>query len=147
MYQVSSLSTDHGGEAVSHSFLKRHQTLLYAVWFIVCAPGSLSAQSAGQSKFTIQGPAEQSGASIVRDALNRPCLDTEAVARPHVVNPDILDHVVSVKNNCSRTISVKICYYQTDRCKEFNIQGYRRVDTILGTMGKVAVFRYSLSQK
>lgn len=84
---------------------------------------------------------------IVRDALNRPCLDVEAAARPHVVNRDIMDHVVSVKNNCPRMINVKACYYGSDHCKEFKVQGYQRIDTILGTMAKVTTFRYSLIQK
>ncbi|MGY4330315.1 hypothetical protein ACVWWG_004732 [Bradyrhizobium sp. LB7.2] len=99
------------------------------------------------NKFMIQGPAEQSDLLIIRDALNRPCLDVEAIARAHVVNPDMFDHVVSVKNNCSRMIKVKVCYFQTDHCKAFSLQGFQRVDTVLGTMAKVMAFRYSLFQR
>ncbi|MFK4385537.1 coproporphyrinogen III oxidase [Bradyrhizobium sp. USDA 223] len=54
---------------------------------------------------------------------------------------------MSVKNKCARAIKVKLCYFQTDRCKEFNIHAYERVDSILGTMTKVTSFRYSLVQK
>lgn len=98
-------------------------------------------------KLTMQGQAEQSGTSIVRDPLGRPCLDVEAAARTEAVNPDLLDHVVSVKNNCSRLIKVKVCYLNSDRCNSFDLLAYKRVDTILGTMNKIAVFRYSLFQK
>lgn len=101
----------------------------------------------GQLRSVHQGPAESSSSPVIRDALNRPCLDVDAIARAHLVNKDMLDHVVSVKNNCARVIKVKICYYDGDRCKDFSIQGYQRIDTILGTMMKVGTFRYSLSQK
>ncbi|MGY3363864.1 hypothetical protein ACVWZL_000989 [Bradyrhizobium sp. GM2.4] len=103
--------------------------------------------NANSSKFQIQGPAEDTGAKIIRDGLNRPCLDIEAIARSHVVNPNMIDHVVSVKNNCSRMIKVKVCYLHSDHCKEFDLHGYKRIDTILGTMANVTSFRYSLFQK
>lgn len=99
------------------------------------------------SKFMMQGQAEQSSSSIIRDALGKPCLDLEAAARPQVVNPDMIDHVVSIKNNCPRTIRVKACYYGSDRCNEVTVSGYKRVDTILGTMRSVNFFRYSIHQK
>lgn len=99
------------------------------------------------SKLTMQGPAEQIGTSIIRDALGRPCLDAEAAARAHVVNPDLKDHVVSLKNNCPRLIKVKVCYYNSDHCQEMVLQGYRRSDIILGSMRGVDRFRYSLTQK
>ena len=98
-------------------------------------------------KFTLQGPAEQSSGVVVRDALGRPCLDTEAAARAHVVNPNVLDHVVSVKNNCPKIIKAKICYFQSDRCVEISVPSYGRSDAVLGTMTGVRTFRYSLYQK
>lgn len=88
-----------------------------------------------------------SGGRIIRDASNRPCLDVEAAARPHIVNPDVLDHVVSVKNNCPKSIKVKVCYYGSERCNALVVDGYKRVDTILGTMTKIAIFRYSITQQ
>jgi len=99
-----------------------------------------------QTKFTSLGPAEHSNLPVVRDALGRPCLDVEATSRPHVVNRDMIDHIVSVNNKCNRSIQVKVCYFQTDNCKEFRIQNYGRVDSILGTMNKSSLFRYSVFQ-
>jgi|SRR5665213_3588668 len=98
-------------------------------------------------RLTMQGPAEQSNSTIIRDALNRPCLDVEAAARAHIVNPEMVDHVVSVKNNCARLIKVKVCYFNAYKCNEFSLQGYSRVDTVLGTMAGVKTFRYSLFQR
>lgn len=100
------------------------------------------------SSLTMQGPAEQSGVRPIRDALGRPCLDIEAAARSHVVNPNVVDHVISLKNGCSRNIKVKVCYYHSDQCKESEVQGYKRVDTILGTMTKASsIFRYTVFQR
>ncbi|MBW5438820.1 hypothetical protein FXB41_29885 [Bradyrhizobium canariense] len=116
---------------------------------LLLALAPASAQTGGQSasRLTIQGPGEQSGTAVVRDALGRPCLDIEAAARAHVVNHDIVDHVVSVKNNCTKTVKVKVCYLNADKCNAFDVQGYKRVDTVLGTMTKITAFRYSVFQK
>ena len=98
-------------------------------------------------KATLQAPPEQSGVNIIRDPLNRPCLEYEAIARPHVVNPTVFDHLVSVKNNCPRQIKVKICYYGSEKCNEIRVAGYARQDAILGTMTGVRYFRYVLSRQ
>lgn len=120
-----------------------------AVILAAAAPSSCSqAQSqadGSRPSFTLQGAAEP-GPSIVRDALNRPCLDIEAAARGHVANTSVVDHVVSIKNNCSRLIKTKICYFRSESCKEFDLQPYKRVDTILGTTTSL-YFRYSVFQK
>lgn len=127
-----------------------------ACYFLVAVmataePSSLAraqtATTTPSASITLQGPADQAGASVVRDALGRPCLDVEAAARAHTVNPDMLDHVVSLKNNCPRIIRVKVCYFNSDRCNDVVVQGYKRVDTILGTMRGVKFFRYSMIQK
>ncbi|WP_375161702.1 hypothetical protein [Bradyrhizobium sp. RDT46] len=96
--------------------------------------------------FTMQGSADTSDSPVIRDAANRPCLNVEAAAKGHNSNGELMDHIVSVKNNCSRMIRIKICYYRSDHCKEATVYGYQRVDTILGMM-KMSTFRYSLSQK
>jgi len=98
-------------------------------------------------RLTLQDRFDQSGTGVVRDALGRPCLDVEAVARPEVVNPDMLDHVVSLKNNCPKFIRAKVCYFNSDRCRDLEVQAYKRVDTILGSMRGVSFFRYSIVQK
>lgn len=107
------------------------------------ANGQSSRAAAG---LTLQGPAEPTG-TVIKDALGRPCLDVEAVARPEVVNHEMLDHVVSIKNNCVRTVKVKLCYYNSQDCKQFDVQGYKRIDTILGTMKGINFFRYALYQR
>lgn len=101
-----------------------------------------------QSRFRLQGPADQSGSSVViKDALNRPCLDVEAASRAHVVNRALFDHVVSINNKCARIIHVKVCYSGTENCKSLQVGSYHREDVLLGVMANVGAFAYSISQK
>lgn len=95
----------------------------------------------------MQGPLDQTGAGIVRDAVGRPCLDVEAAARRQSINPQMLDHVVSIKNNCPKVIKAKVCYFNSERCNDVELRPYGRADTILGTMNGISFFRFSLSQK
>ncbi|SCB26928.1 hypothetical protein GA0061098_1004208 [Bradyrhizobium shewense] len=110
------------------------------------ANGTFGQSGPSMSRLTLQGPAEQAG-KVVKDALGRPCLDIEAAAVPHAVDPKILDHVVSLKNNCPRLIKTKVCYFGSQTCNEVALQGYKRVDTILGSMRGITAFRYSIEQK
>ncbi|WFU39457.1 hypothetical protein QA640_34625 [Bradyrhizobium sp. CB82] len=120
-----------------------------AIYFAFLPLLAAQAQTTGQSssRLTLQGPAEQSDKPVVRDALGRPCLDVEAAARVHVVNPTLVDHVVSLKNSCPRSISVKVCYLNSDKCNAFDVAPYKRVDTILGTISGIKNFKYVLLQK
>jgi hypothetical protein len=107
---------------------------------------SVLAQTPGGS-IKMQGPAEQVAGPIPKDAIGRPCLDIEAAARAQTVNRDMVDHVVSIKNNCSRSIQAKVCYANADRCNQVNLPAYKRSDTILGTMKSINYFRYTVTQK
>ncbi|MGY4344976.1 hypothetical protein ACVWXM_001440 [Bradyrhizobium sp. GM7.3] len=95
----------------------------------------------------MQGGADPFSGPIIRDALGKPCLDVEAAARSHATNKDVVDHVVSVKNNCPRLIKVNVCYFNSQHCNALDLQGYKRIDTILGTMTNIRIFRYSITQK
>lgn len=115
---------------------------------LVTSGSEIQAQSSStQSRMTIQGGPEQLGTSTKKDAVGKPCLDVEAAARPETVNPAMLDHVISIKNNCPKLIKVKACYFNSDRCNEIIVAPYKRVDTILGTMRGVGYFRYSILEK
>jgi len=106
-----------------------------------------AAQAQSPSRLTMQRSAEQPDKPVVRDALGRPCLDVEAAARVHVVNPAVVDHVVSLKNSCPRSISVKVCYLNSGQCNSLDVAPYKRIDTILGTMSGTKNFRYVVLQK
>lgn len=126
-------------------FLRRRFLFALAVSIMAGIPSAQSNQAG--SGLTMQGPAERSSASIIRDALGRPCLDIEAAARKETINPQILDHVISFKNNCPRIIHAKACYSNSDHCKNLVIPPYKRIDAILGSMRGVNFFRYTIEQK
>lgn len=116
-----------------------------AILVLLLFAAPLAAQT--QSRLTMQGPAEKSALPMPKDALGRPCLDVEAAAKRRVVNPEMIDHVVSVKNICPRLIKVKICYIDSTHCNEEDLQAYKRVDSILGTMKSISFFKYTITQR
>ena len=142
MFQEFISKTERGADMKT----SRSRPLLMAVLFFAAFESS-DAEEAHTVRAIPQGPAEQTAAPISRDAFNRPCLQIEGIARPHVVNPSILDHVVSVKNNCPKRVNVKVCYFDTDRCKPLAIGAYGREDTILGTLSGIKYFRYSVIEQ
>lgn len=89
------------------------------------------------------GPEQGSNDGIPRDALGRPCLDVEAAARKRFGGSDMMDHVVSIKNNCPKLIKIKLCYYKSESCLPVELQAYKRVDSILGSSRGSNFFRYS----
>lgn len=107
---------------------------------------SQTVSGTAKPRLMIQGPAEQSQSSVIRDALGRPCLDIEAASRAHTVNRQLFDHVISIKNQCPKLVKVKVCYFNSDTCRSADVGGYRREDLILGTT-TVTSFRYSIIQK
>lgn len=129
--------------------IKNILAILLGGALVLPPPLASTAQTSGQDvpRFKLQGPAEQSGAATIRDALNRPCLDVEAGARARVVNRHLFDHIISIKNRCPRLIKVKACYQNSGSCKSADVGAYQREDLILGTMPNVVSFRYSLVQK
>ena len=132
---------------VQNELLMRLCISTAATVLVISAPSEPGRAQSIPSRLTMQGPAEKSTALVLRDALGRPCLDIEAAARKRVVNPDIIDHVISIKNICPRLIKVKVCYLNSTRCNEEDLQAYKRVDSILGTMKGVSFFKYTLTQK
>ena len=126
-----------------------HLRIITALAALLGCAGEARCQTTSPTtpRLTMQGPAEQSSSPAIRDALNRPCLDVEAAARGHLVDREVMDHVVSMKNNCSRLIKVKVCYYNSDHCNQVDVPGYQRVDTTLGSMRGNTYFRYTLQQK
>lgn len=119
--------------------------LLLTTFTPAAAQSSLSSPT--PPSFTLQSPLDQKGAAVIKDGLGRPCLDIEAAARAERVNPRMLDHVVSILNKCPRTIKIKLCYAGVLQCKEFSLEGYKREDTILGSMMGVSYFKYTVTQQ
>lgn len=115
--------------------------------FFIGISSDFAQTASTSSALTMQGAPEQSGANVIRDPLGRPCLDIEAAARSGTINPDMKEHIVSIKNNCAKLIRTKVCYANSDHCNEVVLQAYKRVDTMLGSMRGVTTFRYTVTQR
>jgi hypothetical protein len=58
--------------------------------------------------------------------IGKPCLEVFPVANAQAINSNIYDHDLLLNNQCSRTIRLSVCYYQTRSCSPFAIAGYTR---------------------
>lgn len=116
---------------------------ILAGWFLA---GALVGNAGAQSALTFQGAAEQSTSPVERDAFGKPCLEIRALARASTINRDIIDHVVWLQNKCPKKLTVKVCYYNSERCNRVEAAPYKRTDTILGTVNGVRFFRYNVTE-
>jgi hypothetical protein len=82
-----------------------------------------------------------------RGPTGRDCLAVGGLARPHVANREVYDHVITVTNNCPQRIALQICYYRSQDCISVEVPGGERKETILGTLPAVKDFRYEFREK
>lgn len=82
-----------------------------------------------------------------RDFTGRPCLEVSGSARPHTINPNLYDHMISVKNNCPQRIAIQVCYYQSQDCISMDIPGDSTRDGVLGVMPAEKSFRFEFREK
>lgn len=69
------------------------------------------------------------------------CISVHASARPQAINPKIIDQLVLVNNICGQSIRVQICYADSSDCIVVPLEGYQRLQRILG-IGNSSVFTY-----
>ena len=60
-----------------------------------------------------------------RSPIGTPCLDSAGFPRPHIVNPNVYDHVISAKNSCAQRITIQVCYYKSLDCMPLEVPGRR----------------------
>jgi hypothetical protein len=82
-----------------------------------------------------------------RGPTGSPCLSVGGFARPHLVNPNLYDHVIAAVNKCPQRISMQICYYNSQDCVSVEIPGNERKEAILGAMPSVKYFRFEFREK
>jgi hypothetical protein len=76
-----------------------------------------------------------------------PCLTVGGLARPHIVNPNVYDHVITVKNSCPQRITMQVCYYKSQDCVPMEIPGGERKEAVLGSLPSVRDFRFEFREK
>jgi hypothetical protein len=82
-----------------------------------------------------------------RDFTGKPCLVIGGYARPHTVDRNLYDHVISVRNNCPQRIALQVCYYRTQDCVSIEVSGADRKETILGTLPSQKDFPFEFREK
>jgi hypothetical protein len=82
-----------------------------------------------------------------RDFTGKPCLIVGAFARPHTINPQLYDHVITATNGCPQRIVMRVCYYQSEDCIQMEVPGSQRREAILGTLPSAKDFRYEFQEK
>jgi len=93
--------------------------------------------------------AAKSGNEILRhrDFTGKPCLAVSGYARPHTVNHNLYDHVITAVNSCPQRISMRVCYYQTQDCISMEIPGGERKEATLGTLPSAKDFGFEFREK
>jgi hypothetical protein len=115
--------------------------------------GSASRPGLGASgtRAPVEGPTigASSGTEILRhrDPTGSPCLTIGGFARAHVVNPNLYDHVITIRNSCAQRIALQVCYYNTQDCISIDVTGGESKEAILGTLPSTKEFRYEFREK
>jgi hypothetical protein len=82
-----------------------------------------------------------------RDATGRPCLAVGGFARPHIIESNLYDHVITVTNICAKRISLQVCYYESQDCVSMDVPGDGTKEAILGTLPSTKDFRFAFREK
>lgn len=75
------------------------------------------------------------------------CLTVATSTRNNAILSNTYQHLVTVKNSCSKTIAVKVCYKGSDECKQANVRPYQEETVFLGEMTGVPVFDFDYVEK
>ena len=82
-----------------------------------------------------------------RGPTGRPCLTVGGLARPHLASPNVYDHVITAENSCAQSITIKVCYYNSDECIPLEVPGGERKEAILGTLPAMSDFRFEFREQ
>lgn len=115
----------------------------------ICLAAISSSASAQNSPTRSPTFGSSAGAEILRhrSPTGAPCLAVVGSPRRHTVNPNLYDHVITVKNSCAQRIAIRVCYYRTQECISIEVPGNEPKEAVLGTMPSVADFRFEFHEK
>jgi hypothetical protein len=108
------------------------------LWALGLTVGALSHAAAAQ-------PAVGTGIRS-QDIFGKFCFKAEGMSRPQPQNSRLFDHVVLIKNQCFKTLNLKVCYHNTDRCTQLTIPAYTAREAWLGAMPALRYFQYDLKE-
>jgi len=70
------------------------------------------------------------------------CISVHPSTRPQIINPKIIDQIVTVNNTCGQSINVQVCYVGSSDCITVTLSGYQKLQRILGISAGSTSFRY-----
>lgn len=114
---------------------------------------TLSGPTVGSTNGSLRAEPRQFGASAGneilrhRDFTGKPCLGVNGSARPHHIDANLYDHVITVVNGCPKRIELQVCYYRTQDCIPMEVPGNGRKEAILGTLPSSKDFRFEFREK
>jgi hypothetical protein len=86
-------------------------------------------------------PMQGTFAAAHKTSDGKPCISVSASARAQAVNPKIIDQVVLVNNFCGQPIKVQVCYPKSSDCITVVLEGFQKLQRILG-IGSSPAFAY-----
>jgi hypothetical protein len=129
-----------------------HCVLLASVLFAV--PTQAQVTGYGRSSAPIYGgtgispqaspfrPMEGTFAPNHKSPDGKACISVHPSARPQIVNPKIIDQIVMVNNSCGQSIKVQVCYADSSDCIIVSLNGYQKLQRILGIASGSTTFRF-----
>jgi hypothetical protein len=87
------------------------------------------------------------GVKLHLGPTGKPCLTVFGSAKPQVINPNIFEHIIMASNECSQTIKIKVCYYQSTQCIPLDVPAYGRKEVVLGIMPAMNQFRFEFREQ
>ena len=126
-----------------------------AVACLVCAPSAHAQVSGyGRSSAPIYGgtgiattpdripPMQGTYAPAHKGPDGTTCITVRPSTRPQIINPKIIDQIVTVNNSCGQFIKVQVCYAGSSDCIEVSLNGYQKLQRTLGIDPGSKNFRY-----
>jgi hypothetical protein len=70
------------------------------------------------------------------------CISVHPSTRPQIINPKIIDQIVTVNNSCNQSIKVQVCYAGRSDCITVSLSGNQKLQRTLGIAAGSTSFRY-----
>jgi hypothetical protein len=80
-------------------------------------------------------------------ATGTPCLSLRGHPKAQTINPNIIEHMVSIANSCGQLIKVQVCYQNTQQCIAVSVLPYQRTDAVLGIAPGLTGFRFDSKEQ
>jgi len=70
------------------------------------------------------------------------CISVHPTTHPQIINPKIIDQIVTMNNSCGQSIKVQVCYAGSSDCITVALSGYQKLQRTLGISGGSTSFAY-----